>query len=249
MLSGEYISFIFIPIVFLGLYNIFFNEDNPYYLAIGVSGLILTHNLSTIMVGLFALLYFIANIKKFKKASVRKELIINIIAILLITSFFWGPLLETKLATNYQVYEKGAMATSESTGDSALKIRQLFVTFNDGEYVFEIGLHIIVMFALSSMTFRRIDKEYKGNYIFFILASIISLWMSTKYFPWKYLPEIFSIVQFPWRYLQISAFFLSIVCAINMYAIIKKFGYRDVVVIGLISIIYICGFARKSRKN
>ena len=27
---GEFISFIFVPIVFLGLYNIFFNEDNTY---------------------------------------------------------------------------------------------------------------------------------------------------------------------------------------------------------------------------
>ena len=66
--------------------------------------------------------------------------------------------------------------------------------------------------------------------------------MSTKYFPWRYLPENFAIFQFPWRFLQISAFFLSAVCAVNMYAIIKKFSYKDVIVIGVISIIYICGF-------
>lgn len=239
---GEYISFIFIPIVFLGLYNIFFNEDNPYYLAIGVSGLILTHNLSTIIVGIFALLYFIANIPKLKKASVRKELIINIIIVLLITSFFWVPFLETKTFTNYHVYEDGAMATSESTANEGLKIRQLFVTFDDGKYVFELGLHVITMFAFSVMTIRRINVEFRKEYIFFIIATIISLWMSTKYFPWKYLPNIFSIIQFPWRYLEISAFFLSIVCSINMYAIIKNFDYKDVFVILLISIIYICGF-------
>lgn len=239
---GEYLSFIFIPIVFLGLYNIFFNEDNPYYLAIGVSGLLLTHNISTLMVGVFALLYFIINVTKLKKSSVRKELIINIIVVLLITSFFWIPMLEAKFSTNYQVYEKGAMATSESTANAGLKIRQLFVTFDDGEYVFELGLHIIVMFAFSIMTIRRINEEFRKDYIFFIIASILSLWMSTKYFPWKYLPEAFCIVQFPWRYLELSAFFLSIVCSINMYAIIKKFDYRDVIVISLISIIYICGF-------
>ena len=98
------------------------------------------------------------------------------------------------------------------------------------------------MFAFSIMTIRRINEEFKGNYIFFIVASILSLWMSTKYFPWKYLPESFSIIQFPWRFLELSAFFLSIVCSINMYAIIKKFDYKDVCVISLISIIYICGF-------
>lgn len=239
---GEFISFVFIPIVFLGLYNIFFNEDNPYYLAMGVCGLILTHNISTLMVGIFAFLYLIFNIKKFKKASVRKELIINIIIVLLITSFFGIPMLETKFSTNYQVYEKGAMTTSENTAKSALKIRQLFVTFDDGEYVFELGLHIIVMCAFSVMTIRRINEDFRGNYIFFIVASIFSLWMSTNLFPWKYLPESFCIIQFPWRYLELSAFFLSVICSINMYAIIKKFDYKDVFIISLISIIYICGF-------
>lgn len=245
---GEYISFIFIPIVFLGLYNIFFNEDNPYYLAIGVAGLILTHNISTLMVGVFAFLYLLFNISKLKKSSVRKELIINIVVVLLITSFFWLPMLETKFDTNYQVYEKGAMSTSDSVADAGLKIRQLFVTFDDGEFVFELGLHIIVMFALSIMTFRRVNKEFISNYIFFLVASIISLFMSTKYFPWRYLPEIFGIIQFPWRYLELSAFFLSVVCAINMYAIIKDFNYKDVIVISLIAIIYICGFVGKIEK-
>lgn len=172
-----------------------------------MAGLILTHNLSTILVCLFAFIYFIFNITKLKKASVRKEFIINIIAVLLITSFYWAPLLETKFDTNYQVYEKGAMATKESTAEAGLSIRQLFVTFDMGEYVLELGLHIIVMFALSVMTFRRINKEFEGNYIFFVVASLISLWMSTKYFPWKYLPDSFCIVQFPWRFLELSAFF------------------------------------------
>ncbi len=246
---GEYLSFIFIPIVFLGLYNIFFNEENPYYLAIGTIGLILTHNISTMMVGIFAAGYFIANITKLKNANIRKQLVINVIAIIAITSFFWAPMLETKFMTDYQVYEKGAMATSESTANAGLKIRQLFVTFDDGEFVFELGLHIIVMFALSIMTFRRINEEFIGNYIFFIFAALLSIWMSTKYFPWKFLPDSFCIIQFPWRYLEISAFFLSVVCAINMYAIIKNFDYRDVIVISLISIIYICGFTGKIEKE
>lgn len=239
---GEYLSFIFIPIVFLGLYNIFFNEENPYYLAIGTIGLILTHNISTLMVGIFAIGYFISNITKLKNSNIRKQLIINIIAIIAITSFYWVPMLETKFMADYQVYEKGAMATSESAAEESLKIRQLFVTFDDGEFVFELGLHIIVMFALSIMTFRRISEEFRKNYIFFVIASILSLWLSTKYFPWKFLPDAFCIIQFPWRYLEMSAFFLSVVCAINMYAIIKNFDYKDVIVISLIAIIYICGF-------
>ena len=42
---------------------------------------------------------------------------------------------------------------------------------------------------------------------------------------------------------MMTAFFLSIVCSINMYAIIKKFNFKDVIIISLISILYILAFS------
>ena len=54
---GEFASFVFIPLVFLGLYNLFNNEDKNYYLTIGAVGLILTHNISTLVTAIFAFIY------------------------------------------------------------------------------------------------------------------------------------------------------------------------------------------------
>ena len=239
---GEYVSFIFIPLVFLGLYRIFFTDKKSYPLAVGTIGLILTHNLSTSMVALFALIYIIYNLDKVKGKKILKKLLINLVVILLITSFYWIPMLEARVSSNYQVYESGMMSTSESTANHGLNLNQLFVTMNDGSYVFELGPHILIMMALSIMTFRFIRPEFKGQYIVFFVSGLLSLWMSTKYFPWKYLPEEISIIQFPWRMLMMSAFFLSSVCAINMYAIIKKFNYKDVIILSGISILYILAF-------
>lgn len=239
---GEYVSFIFIPLVFLGLYRIFFTDKRSYPLSIGTIGLILTHNLSTIMVAFFALIYLVYNLDKIKDKKILKKLLINLLVILLITSFYWIPMLEARFSCNYQVYESGMMSTSESTASHGLNFNQLFVTMNDGSYVFELGPHILIMMALSIMTFRFIRPEFKGQYIVFFVSGLLSLWMSTKYFPWKYLPEEVSIIQFPWRMLAMSAFFLSFVCAINMYAIIKKFNYKDVIVLSAISILYILAF-------
>jgi hypothetical protein len=157
----------------------------------------------------------------------------------LITSFFWVPMLETKCSANYQVYEEGMMSTSENVANNGLTIKQLFVTLNDGSYVFELGPHIIIMLAFSFFTFKIIRSDLKLTYGFCLIAGFITMWMSTKYFPWKFLPEQFSIIQFPWRMLMMSAFFFSIVCAINMFAVIKKFNYKDVFVISVISILYI----------
>ncbi len=235
---GEFASFVFIPLVFLGLYNLFYTEDNNYHLAIGAIGLVLTHNISSLLVAIFALFYVIFNLEKIKETRVKKELFLNLVFILLITSFFWIPMLETKFDTNYRVYEAGAMATAESTANSGLKINQLFVTKNDGSYIFELGPYTIIMLALSIMAFRYLKSEIKESYIVFLVSGLISLWMSTKYFPWKYLPYELCIIQFPWRMLMISGFFFSLVCGINIYTIVKKFNYKDVVVISLIAIGY-----------
>ena len=86
----------------------------------------------------------------------KKGLIINIIFIVAITSFYWIPLLETKFSADYQVYEPGMMATNESTAKHGLKISQFFVTMNDGSYTFELGIHFIIILAFSIMAFKNI---------------------------------------------------------------------------------------------
>lgn len=240
---GEYVSFIFIPIVFLGMYRLLFTEENNYHIAIGAIGLILTHNLSTVIVAFFSLIYLVFNIEKLKEPNIKKCLIVNVLFIVLVTSFYWTPMLETKFSAQYQVYKEGAMSNPEEVQSHGLKIKQLFVTMNDGSYVFELGPHILIMLAFSIMTIRNIKTELKQHYVFFLIMGIITLFMSTKYFPWKFLPQEFSIIQFPWRMLVMSAFFLSIVCAINMQTIIKKFNYKDVIFVSVISILYILAFS------
>lgn len=233
---GEFASFVFIPLVFLGLYNLFNTTENNYYLAIGAIGLILTHNLSTIITAIFALIYVLANLKELGNAKILKYLLINAIFIILITSFFWIPLLETKLSANYCVYEQGFMATSESTAFRGLNISNLFITYTNDVFVFEVGPCLILL-AFSVMTLRNLQSNRK-EYILFLIFTILSLFMATKYFPWKYLPKSFSIIQFPWRMLEFSSFFLSIVCSINAYVVIKNFNLKDACVLILIILIY-----------
>ncbi len=212
-------------------------------------GLILTHNLSTVIVAFFSILYVGLNFKKIKETNVKKGLIINFIFILALSCFYIGPFLETKFYSNYQVYEENMMSNPENTANHGLNINQLFVTKNDGSYVFELGPHIIIMLAFSLMAFKTIKTELKEQYVFCLFSGLISLWMATKYFPWKILPQEFSYIQFPWRMLMMTSFFFSIVCSINMSEVIKKFNYKDIAVISIISILYIIAFANILIKN
>ena len=238
MLFGECMAFVFIPLVFLGLYNLFNTEKNHYYLIIGTAGLIISHNITTMLTAIFAFLYLIINIKNIKSTRVKKGLLIDVLFIVLLTSFYWMPFLETKMFTNYRVFEKDAMASKESVLAHRIDLKDLIITQNDTNLVLEVGLPVILMLAFSIMAFRQI-KENKKEYLFFAISGIVSCFMSTKYFPWNWLPDCCYIIQFPWRMLVFSSFFFAIIASINMSVVIKKFNIKDVLIIGIILLIYI----------
>jgi len=225
---GEFVSYVFIPIVFLGLYDLFDNKRRHYYITIGAVGLILTHSLSAAVTLVFSLLYILMNIKKLKNIKIIKLIILNVIFIIAITSFFTVGVLETKFKADYQIYSKTA---DEQIVSEGLSINSLFATGRNEKYVFELGPHIILMLAVSVMTFSNI-KENKKEYVFFFIIGFICLWMSTKYFPLK-------LIQYPWRILQFVCFFFTFVCAMNMYTVIKNINYKDTIIAIVICLIYI----------
>ena len=68
--------------------------------------------------------------------------------------------------------------------------------------------------------------------------------MATKYFPWKFLGEKISFIQFAWRMLEISCFCFSIICAINLGIVIKNFNFIDSVIVVFVAVMY--AFALKN---
>ena len=244
---AEFASFMFIPLVFWGLYNIVNKEKNSYYLILGTVGLIFTHNISTLYTAIFAFIYLVINIKSLKRKEVIKHLVINLIFIIIISSCFILPLLETKFSAEYRVYEEEAMASEESIVEQQLPIRRVFVTADNEGFVFELGPYMIIMLGFSVMTVRILKKEFRKDYLFFLITGLISLIMATKMFPWKIMTKTLYIIQFPWRCLEFSSFFFSIVAAINMGALIKKYSFKDSIIIITIAIVYtiaLGGFVR-----
>ena len=146
-------------------------------------------------------------------------------------------MITTAFRTDYHVYMPKAM--SKSRKSAGLNLQQLLITVNDGSYVFEFGPHILIMLCFTIAAFRRIEPKMKKQYIFFLIVGIVSTFMATKYFPWKYIGNSFSIIQFPWRMLAISSFCFSFICCINLGIVIKKFSFKDAIILGTISIIYI----------
>lgn len=244
---AEFASFMFIPLVFLGLYNIVKKEGKSWYLSLGAIGLIFTHNISTLYTAIFGVIYLLVNIKALKDKEVWKYLGINALFIVFITLCFTLPMLETRFATDYRVYEDEAMATEESILEQRLSIKKIFVTADGDRFAFELGPYMIIMLAFSFMTIRIMKPEFRKDYLFFLIMGLVTLLMSTKLFPWKYMPRFLYIIQFPWRCMEFASFFLCIVCAINMGAVIKKYKFKDAIIIIVIATVYVMalhGFVR-----
>ena len=237
--TAEFASFIFIPIVFLGLYNLLKEKKGDWFLSLGSVGLLFTHNIACLYTLIFACIYILINFKQLKDKSILKRLGINILFILMISSCFLIPLLETKMSAYYRVYEDGVMSTLDGVTEQRISIRRIFVTRNDDGFVFELGPYMIIMLAFSIMTIRILKREYRKDYLFFLVCGFLTLVMTTKVFPWGIMPKFLRLIQFPWRLLEFTSFFFAIVAAINMGAVIKKFSLKDSLIIILIAMIYI----------
>ena len=217
---GEFTAYIFFPMLFHGLFNLLNGDGRKhYYIAIAAIGLILTHTISTEYSAIFALLYIIFNFKQLKNKGVIRKIVINVIFILAITAFFTVPLMEHKILGNYVIFNSTSMKSLPSdVQNSTIKISQLFKDIGEVNGVsFKIGIPLIILTLLGIVSYKKMDKNIKSEYITFAVIAMISLAMVTKLFPWIIMPKILTTLQFAWRMLAFFEFALSIICAINLY--------------------------------
>ena len=227
---GEFTALVFMPLVFLGLYNLFEqNKEKHYYIAIGAVGLMLSHTVTTLYTALFCILYVLFNIKKLKNKEIIKKCVINIIFILLINIIFWLPLLEAAKSADYTIMSDSLMRTNGNY--AASNIISFYQLFKDkGEEngtTFLLGMPTIITIALTLIAIKKVDVKYKSFYLINIIFSLISLFMSSRFFPWKIMPNIICKLQYPWRMMGYFNFFISFVCGINLYIILKNIVKKD----------------------
>ena len=245
---AELASFIFIPITFLGLYNIFNNDNksirSSMALLLGAVGLIITHIVIAMYVAIFSFIYLLINIKKLKNGEVLKMLLINILLIILLSSFYLLPMLEHKLDTEYEVFKEGRMENDATIIDSKTDLIDLIYTEN-GELVREIGFVTLIGLLLTFIAFKKIEKENKMIYLFSLISGIMCIIISLKIFPFEKFPYILKMIQFTFRLLEFSSFFFAFIAAVNYSYVIKDFQMKDIIVLSTISILLFIPFTRR----
>ncbi len=229
---GENITFVFLPLVFWGIYEIIEQDENKYYLlTIGMTGLILSHLITSVLTCIILFLICLCRSKKLLEEKSRiKKIIYAALLTLLLTSFFLLPMLEQMMSQKYAV---NAMMNSFSLANYATKLSRLFFVIPGIVYCklfqtawlpagFGLSFLIIIIligkYSLKNTSKDKITPAISFSKILFLLG-LATIFFATNLFPWKLkiVQKLFSFMQFPWR-----VFSLSTTLILTSFALYQK---------------------------
>lgn len=216
---GEMQAFIFVPLAFLGLHSII-NEKGKYwyFLPIGLSAVLMSHLITSVMTAFFLLVYALLHCVKLVK-NPKKILGIVLCAVVFaaLSASFLLPLLE-QLADTKFLSTDGSSATVFGTLEQrSMTLRQLFSLFNfsvtnDPWIPNGIGYLPLILVVFRLFVLRKV-KFCKGD-VFFLTANFC-LFMICGLFPWEneQLQKLVGTIQFPWRIMLFATLFLALAAA------------------------------------
>ncbi len=239
---GEYTAMMVLPLVLCGFY-LLFREDhregrrkNILLIAFGLTGLIQSHVLSTIMIGFVIILTCILLCKKVFRCGRFPALLLAAGLTLLMNLNFIVPFLDfyqEDIMINSPEWTGRTSGSFQAAGMFPVQLFTLFQKANGGawssvagvysEATYGIGILLTVgifLFLYLSCIYGpdcRRSRNYSGV-LFCMLLSALLLFMSTCYFPWDALASlgqgienvVYSL-QFPWRLLAPATVLLTLV--------------------------------------
>ncbi len=221
---GELTAIAFIPLVFLGLWQLFQEDDKTKWyqsgvlLVIGYTGILESHLLSFEMVILFSALYCLVNGRNFWRRL--KMLFQTALFTIGVNLFFLVPMLDYMLTQDMQVLN-GSTVAMQDYGLFFPQLSQMFTFATNGSQLGILGptsygignevlmgmglpLAIIVCLYLWEQLVYKNERIEHSNKVFGLM--LLSMWMTTYLFPWEILENIQGIgtlvapYQFPWRF-------------------------------------------------
>lgn len=243
---AESLIFIFLPLIFYGLYELFFGNNRKFLIlfTIGYIGLIFSHLVMAVFITIIILIIFMFNIKYILKKDKITKLIISSVLILLITSPYTVPLLEHKIFGNYSVFQDNIMYTNETIKEETTGITDLLLV----KYKKDDGIEVYICYttliaALLTVIFNKKIFKNKEKYIYktLILLIVISFLISSKYFPWDIMPSFLKMIQFPWRLCTVIIFATSILAGYMIKLIEPK--YKEIIAYTIIIFMIIFGYS------
>ena len=216
---GEVTAMIFLPMIVMGLYDLFEKEEKNHIYLFGVTGLAISHNLSFLFGILLVISFSILYLKKLKK-----EILIYLFKetgwAFLFTLFFTLPMIEqTRFQTMYLHYD-GLYSNLASYSIPLWKYFANETVFGYGDRFYSKDLCMLVnigyFLTFIPLTYLFVAKDKKTffgdccfymGYFLYVFASFL--------IPWQFL-SFLGIIQFPWRLSGIAMVLLCIPSVIGL---------------------------------
>ncbi|WP_313467429.1 YfhO family protein [Carnobacterium sp.] len=199
---GEVLAICFLPLAFMGLYQIIYgNSKKWYYLTLGMALIIHAHILSAVMFSLLIVLFLVVNVKRM---FFEKERLISIVkaaflTVPLIVSYLF-PVLEQLASQTFKVSSNPIFFMSEK----ASQLGNAFLNALSNKSTPNIGITLLLLTIFYVLSMKKI----KAKTIF--CMGLLLLGLTTDLFPWKILDHTFlNTIQFPWRFLAFATLLLS----------------------------------------
>ena len=223
---GESMALVFLPVLLEGLYVLFERGETSGWKAmfIGLTGLLLCHNLSFLLGAVLTALYFLLYLRRLTRKTIIAFFAAGILAFLC-TVFFSLPMIEQLGSQKFYLnwYTQG-----NDLASYAVPLWKYFVNStvfgygsSDLPRDMQMTVNVGIFLSLAPLTvFFTNPKKHSFFTILSLIVGYLCFILPWDIFPWEKM-SVFSILQFPWRLFAMAMPLLTIAAASGLSALFK----------------------------
>lgn len=201
---GEVQAMVFIPVVLWGLWDLTEQKaQKPWLLFFGFTGLMLSHTVSLALLGLVAVIWVLVRLPRVLHARAIVGGAGAAAACLLVSSFYWLPMLEQFATETFKV-------SAEPLTSLAANTTTLRMLMQPSSYM---GVGLGGLLTLAAVMLLCVACRSRGplSAWVFVAVGIFLALCTMKWFPWSFVDQTpLTSVQFPWRLNAIGQMFLCL---------------------------------------
>ena len=231
---GQTLAFVFYPLVLSGIYNILYKDERRWYLlTIGMSCLLLSHVISTLLMVLLISSLVILNWKTLLKENKRFiSLFKATLTTIPLVLFYLVPLIEQFSYQDLYAMNKPLFMLSENT--VSIKSIVLYTLFTH-PYGATIGILSATYLLVYLKNWKKLSKSSKH-----LVSISLFCWLgTTNLFYWGLLDNTFvNNIQFPWRLFSVATLLISWYMSIDDLGLLdKKVVRRSTLTLSILTLI------------
>lgn len=230
--AGGYSAMMFYPLIVAGFYLLVTQEERSIeydkiwmLLTFGFSGLLMTHMISCLMVGAYAVLFCLVMVRKIFRGRAFSELLKAAGAAILLNLWFLVPfmqyMLNEKLRINSSLGRNMEIADYPAALAAFTKSGKNFYTFFTDADCIGYALAGVLLLFLITMPLQDQSGRLARRGRVVLAFAVFSLWVCSEFFPATGLARLhsafykyFMTVQYQSRFVSVAIVLLSCLCAV-----------------------------------